>query len=114
MEAAKVARVHDIRIYTIAIGDPASLGEEALDEETLRRVADITDGAYYQALDQAQLAAAYAEIASLEPQLFETNSFRPRYSLHHIPLALVMIYYSLYHALASWMSRRRRGTAHVK
>ncbi len=114
IEAAKVAQVHDIRIYTIAIGDPSSLGEEALDEETLQRVAELTNGAYYQALDQEQLAAAYAEIASLEPQLFETNSFRPRYSLHHVPLALVMIYYSLYHALASWMARRRRESAYVQ
>ena len=100
VEAAKVAAVHDIRIYTIAIGDPANIGEEALDEETLERVASLTGGNYYQAMDRAQLTAAYAKIASLEPELYETNSFRPRYSLHHLPLALVMIYYSIYHASA--------------
>ena len=32
VEAAKVAQAYGIRIYTIAIGDPATVGEEKLDE----------------------------------------------------------------------------------
>jgi Ca-activated chloride channel family protein len=108
VEAAKVARFHDIRIYTIAIGDPTSLGEEALDEETLERIAELTGGAYFQAMDRQQLAAAYAEIAALEPDLYETTSFRPRHSIHYVPVALVMIYYTLYHSAGALLSRRRR------
>ncbi len=37
VDAAKVAAVHAIRIYTIAIGDPASAGEDALDIGTINR-----------------------------------------------------------------------------
>ena len=107
VEAARVAAFHDIRIYTIAIGDPAGIGEQALDEDTLRRVAGLTGGAYFQAMDAAQLARAYAEIAELEPELYETTSFRPRQSLHHIPLLLIMLYYTVYHSGARWLSRRR-------
>ena len=44
VDAAKVAASQDIRIYTIAIGDPASVGEEALDIETLQRVSELTGG----------------------------------------------------------------------
>jgi len=114
VEAAKVAAARDIRIYTIAIGDPTSLGEEALDEETLTRVAEITGGAYFQAMDREQLQRAYAAIAALEPELYETTSFRPRHSLHHIPVALVMIYYGIYHLLAAYLARRRKELVHVQ
>ncbi|MEP5766074.1 MAG: VWA domain-containing protein [Halieaceae bacterium] len=114
IEAAKVAQVHDIRIYTIAIGDPTSLGEEALDEETLLRVAELTGGAYFQAMDREQLASAYTAIAALEPELYQTTSFRPRHSLHHIPIALIMLYYGIYHLGAAWLSRRRRGVSYAQ
>jgi Ca-activated chloride channel family protein len=111
VEAAKVARSRDIRIYTIAIGDPTSVGEEELDIITLKRVAELTGGAYFQALDRTELERAYAEIGELEPELYESTSFRPRYSLHHIPVALVMLYYGLYHLSSALMTRRRY--AHV-
>lgn len=114
VEAAKVAKAHDIRIYTVAIGDPTSVGEEALDEATLERVADLTGGSYFQAMDREQLAAAYAAIAALEPELYETTSFRPRHSIHHIPIALVMIYYSVYHIGAALLAARRRETVDAR
>jgi Ca-activated chloride channel family protein len=114
VEAAKVAKFHEIRIYTVAIGDPANVGEEALDVDTLERVAELTGGRYFQAMDRDQLEAAYAAIAALEPELYQTTSFRPRHSLHYIPLALVMIFYMLYHAVAAWLNRRSQETAHAQ
>ncbi len=111
VEAAKVAASYGIRIYTIAIGDPASVGEEALDLDTLQRVAEHTGGANYQALDNEQLAAAYSSIAELEPELYETTSFRPRYSIHYVPLATAMVLYMIYHVLAAALSGRSRETA---
>lgn len=108
VEAAKVAQSYGIRIYTIAIGDPASIGEEALDVDTLERVATLTGGRYYQAMDRAQLADAYRTIATLEPELYDTTVFRPRHSLHHLPVAAFMVMYSLYHLAASTLSLRRR------
>jgi Ca-activated chloride channel family protein len=104
VDAAKVAASYGVRIYSIAIGDPTTIGEEALDEETLQRVAELTDGAYFQAVDQAQLAQAYRTIAELEPELYETTSFRPRHSIHYLPLALAMILYMIYHVLAAVLS----------
>jgi Ca-activated chloride channel family protein len=109
VDAAKVAAVHDIRIYTIAIGDPTSVGEDALDMDTITRVSELTGGQTFQALDQEALKQAYQAIGELEPELYETISFRPRQSLHWVPLALVSILYLLYHcsmALFSWRQRR--------
>ena len=113
VEAARVAQAYDIRIYTIAMGDPTSVGEEELDLATLERVAELTGGATFQAMDQAQLAQAYQAIAELEPALYDSTSFRPRHRLHHIPVALVMLYYGIYHLAAALQSRRRRETVHV-
>ena len=107
VEAAKVAQTRDIRIYTVAVGDPTSVGEEELDIATLQRVAELTGGAYFQAMDREELERAYAEIGRLEPEQYESTSFRPRYSLHHIPVALVMLYYGIYHLASAIMVRRR-------
>lgn len=108
VDAAKVAATFDVRIYTIAIGDPASVGEDALDMDTIARVSEITGGAHFQALDEAELDAAYRAIGELEPQLYETTSFRPKQSLHWLPVAAAMVLYLLYHGAAMWLTRRRR------
>lgn len=108
-DAARVAAAHGIRIYTIAVGDPASVGEEALDLDTLARVATLTGGRSFTALDQSQLSEAYAQIARLEPNLYETTSFRPRQSLHWLPIAIGLALFVLYHLLESWRTVRAAG-----
>ena len=92
VDAAKVAATHGIRIYTIAIGDPTTVGEEALDLDTIERVSELTDGKAFRALDQEQLQLAYETIGELEPELYETLSFRPRQSLHFVPIALALLF----------------------
>jgi len=113
IDAAKVAAAYNIRIYTIAIGDPSSVGEEALDIDTIERVAEITGGQSFEALDQQALKRAYHTIALLEPELYETISFRPRQSLHWLPLSVALIFYTLYHGYKTWRVwhglRRKRG-----
>lgn len=113
IDAAKVAATHDIRIYTIAIGDPATVGEEALDVETIRRVSQVTGGLDFQALDREQLAEASRTIAELEPELYETVSFRPKQSLHWIPVAVMFFLYWLYHSWGAWQTWRRLRGAHA-
>jgi Ca-activated chloride channel family protein len=93
VEAAKVAAAYDIKIYTIAIGDPETLGEEKVDLVVLKNVAEITGGKSFQALNREDLAAVYLEIDTLEPQLFESQSFRPRVSAHYYPVVLLVLVY---------------------
>ena len=93
VEAAKVAAAHDIKIYTIAIGDPSAVGEEKVDLDVLQEMADITQGKSFQALSSKELLQVYAEIDKLEPQQFDSLSFRPRVSVHHYPIILFVSIY---------------------
>ena len=95
IEAAKVAAAHDIKIYTIAIGDPSAVGEEKVDLEVLDSMAKITQGKSFQALNSDELLSVYAEIDKLEPQQFDSLSIRPRVSIHHYPIVLFVSIYLL-------------------
>jgi Ca-activated chloride channel family protein len=111
VDAAKVAAAHDIRIYPIAMGDPTTVGEEALDLETLKRVADVTGGRTFQALDREQLEQARQGISQLEPELYETISFRPRQSLHYLPVGFALVLFLIYHSLSAGLAWWRHRPA---
>jgi Ca-activated chloride channel family protein len=113
VDAAKVAAHYGIRIYTIAIGDPASVGEDALDVDTIARVSEVSGGQYFQALDRDQLDLAYRTIGDLEPELYESISFRPRQSLHWVPVAAALVLYWLYHSWSAWRAWRRTKATHA-
>ena len=102
IEAAKVAARYGVTIYPIAIGDPETSGEEALDMATLSRVAEISSGVFYQAIDRQELSAIYQRIAELEPQKFEAQSYRPRKDLHYFPMLLATILMSIFILLTLW------------
>ena len=89
------------------------MGEEALDLDTIRRVSEVTGGRDFQALDRGQLESAYRAIGELEPELYETVSFRPRQSLHWAPVAVAVGLYWLFHSWGAWRTWRawRRGSA---
>ena len=108
VEAARVAQSKDVTIYTIAIGDPESAGEEALDIDVMQAIADMTGGGFYQALDRAQLEQVYQAIAALEPEKYETLSFRPRQSLFHYPLGLIIGGYLLFFMLMTLQAQAGR------
>ncbi|MDX2350679.1 MAG: VWA domain-containing protein [Porticoccus sp.] len=110
VDAARVAKAHDVKIYTIAIGDPKTIGEDAMDTDTLSRMSEISGGAYFEALDREAMERAYTEIEALEPELYQSLSYRPRSSLFHYPLAALAIMYLFFLpvlALVSAMQRKR-------
>jgi Ca-activated chloride channel family protein len=114
VDAARVADARDVKIYTVAIGDPETIGEDAMDIDTLKQISEITGGAYFEALDRQALERAYLEIESLEPTLYQSLSYRPRSSLFHYPLAVLAIMYLI--LLPSWILLsvlRRRRVLHV-
>jgi len=107
VEAAKVAKSKNVTIYTIAIGNPETAGEEALDIQVMESIADITEGGSYQALDRKQLQKIYEDIAKLEPEEHETLSFRPKQSLHHYLLSIILIGYLLFFTLMTIQAKQR-------
>jgi Ca-activated chloride channel family protein len=109
IDAADIAAANGVTIYTVAVGDPETIGEEALDLATLEAVAGATEGLSFQALDRAGLQTAYARINSLEPARYDSLSYRPRSSLFHLPLAAFACLYLFalpLFALLGWRSRR--------
>jgi Ca-activated chloride channel family protein len=91
LEAAQLAADLGIRVYTIgAVGNRAANspgllrpnplvrgGDDSIDEETLRRVAERTGGKYFRATDTDGLLAIYREIDQLEKtRITQTNSVR--------------------------------------
>jgi Ca-activated chloride channel family protein len=68
--AAEVAKRYGMRVYTIGAGSPVSRTGSArdnpIDEETMKRIAEITGAKYYRATDLATLREAYDEISALE------------------------------------------------
>lgn len=106
LAAAEFAAQHNIVVYTIGIGAdrmtvPGLFGtgfgarqvnpSADLDEDTLRRIAELTQGSYFRARDPAQLANIYAELDRLEPVAAEGETVRPMRSLAHWPLGLALL-----------------------
>ena len=89
--AAEIARDNSVVVYTIAIGDPAAVGEQALDEKTLENIASITGGGYYHANDRQELEDIYTRLDELNPRQVETQSYRPLTDLFEWPLAASML-----------------------
>jgi Ca-activated chloride channel family protein len=89
--AAEIARDNGVTIYTIAMGDPRAAGEQALDEVTLKQVADTTGGEYFHANDREQLDRIYSTLDRLNPKQVESLSYRPQHELYYLPLGLAII-----------------------
>ena len=102
--AAEIARDRNITIHTVAVGDPAAAGEEALDEQALRDVAATTGGRYFHAADRAELEAIYTTLDELTPQQVESISYRPQRDLFQYPLALMLLLSMGYHAFIQMRS----------
>ncbi|MFS1415192.1 aerotolerance regulator BatA [Vibrio sp. 10N.286.49.C2] len=101
IDAAKVAAVKGVRIHMIAMGNPQTVGEQALDMDTINRVASETGGESFEALDRDALLRAYQVISDLEPTLYESTTYRPKQSLHHYLVSLVIIIVLLAFVIAS-------------
>ena len=73
--AATASGALGIRVYTIGVGSDAASSESPLDEDTLRRVAAVTDAKFYRATDAEGLRDIYADINALEKSEVETLRF---------------------------------------
>ncbi len=106
--AAQIAKQFGIRVYTIGVG---TIGEAPypiqtplgiryqkvpvkIDEETLTKIAEITDGKYFRATNNKRLENIYSEIDKLEKTRVEITSYRHAkelfYNVAFIALALLL------------------------
>ena len=91
VEAARVAADREIRVHTVAIGDPTSVGEQKLDQETLDQVASLTGGQSYFAGDREQLEGIYDELDEIETREVKKLSHRPRRDLFALPVLAAFV-----------------------
>jgi len=91
LRAAEIAQDNGVTIYTIAMGDPEAAGEQALDEVTLKAVADTTGGEYFHAEDRADLDRIYQTLDQLNPKQVESLSYRPERELYFWPLGFAIL-----------------------
>jgi Ca-activated chloride channel family protein len=102
IEAAKVAATRNIVIYTIAIGDPKTqTPNDKVDVATLKRIAGITGGKSYLAIDSRALEAVLADINQIQPSAYDSVQHRPKTLLYPWILAPVLILYMLLWLLLS-------------
>ena len=115
LEAAQLAKDHQVTIYTIGIGademERQSLfgsytvnPSQDLDEKMLTEIANMTGGRYFRARDPQELLKIYDVINSLEPISTATQTWRPRDELFRLPLAV-----ALFLSVVVALIRRKNG-----
>ena len=106
LQAARLAALDSITIYTIGIGSLSS-GAYELDENTLTAIAEATGGQYFRASDREGLLEIYALLDELEPIEYENEDYVPRRLLFYYPLMLAFGLAMLFHLLAGLISTMR-------
>ncbi len=111
LQAAELAQLAGVKIYTIGVGademtmrslfDPRGRTlnpSRDLDEDTLQKIANLTGGSYFRARNPQELLEIYAQLDKLEPTEQEAQTFRPVKALFFWPLGLALIISALWAA----------------
>jgi Ca-activated chloride channel family protein len=106
--AADIARTLGIRVYTIGIGTngeamypfQTAFGirrekvKVEIDENTLKRIALITGGAYFRATDNKKLVAIYEEIDQMEKTIINVENYKKKHE-EYLPFAFLALAFLL-------------------
>ncbi|WP_379654996.1 vWA domain-containing protein [Pseudoxanthomonas sp. UC19_8] len=99
-KAAELAAREGVRIHTIAFGGGGGLsvfgmrlglqGQDDIDEDGLRRIAQATGGRFFRARDTQELAGIYSELDKIEPISRPGRAVQPRIERYPVPLAFAL------------------------
>jgi Ca-activated chloride channel family protein len=103
--AAEIAKLYGVRIYTIGVGtygqapEPVQtpfgmqtqMREVKIDEPLLKEIAQMTDGRYFRATNNAKLRAIYQEIDKMEKSKIDVTEFRKKKE-EFFPLVLIAMF----------------------
>jgi Ca-activated chloride channel family protein len=107
INAADIATLNGVEIYTIGIGNTDATGEDRVDFDTLAAIATRTGGEFFNAENEAALDAVYRRIDETAAADVRTQSWRPRESLLHWPAGIAVILALLAYAALLSGSRLR-------
>lgn len=96
--AAEIAKTFGIRVYAIGVGSHGTVNvpvqtpfgvryeqmKSEFDEETLKKIAEITGGQYFRATNNAKLREVYQEIDKLEKTKINVQEFSNKSELYFI------------------------------
>jgi len=108
LQAAEFAAESRIRIHTIALGDPATSGQMALDSEALQQISEISGGSFYRVEALRQLDQLLQQLDRESPPQMIEHSWRPRLPLYHWPMLVALLFALLVHGYLALGSLRRR------
>lgn len=111
INAADIAALNGVEVYTIGIGDTAATGEDRVDFELLDTIARRTGGQFFNAEDEAALDAVYRRIDETATADVRTQSWRPRESLVHWPAGIALLLGMFGYLLLLARARMRRQPA---
>lgn len=96
LDAANMARILGMRVYTIGAVPPIEAGfasATSVDEQLLRRIAEMNGGQYYRVTDETAMAEVYREIEQLERSrvgVRRTTEYNDAYLLFLVPGAVLL------------------------
>ena len=107
INAADIAALNSVEIYTIGIGDTRATGEDRVDFDVLASIAERTGGQFFNAEDESALDQVYRRIDEAAAADVRTESWRPRASLVHWPAGAAIVLVLLGYLMLLARSRRR-------
>ena len=109
LAAARIAERLGVRVYTVGVLSTTGLpvrGNPEVDEEAMRRIADVTGGTYSRADNPQTMRDIYATIAELEKSRFEGETFTRFSEMAPVFLAIAAVLLAGEVALRSTLFRR--------
>ncbi len=91
LDGAQAAKRDSIVIYTLGIGQAKGSGGYNLDEKTLKDIAGVTGGKYFNAMNEGQLREVYRTLDKLQPVVYDQETYRPVVLLYYYPLGAAVL-----------------------
>lgn len=107
--AAALAAAQHITVHTIGIGDPGATGEDKVDFDTLRAIADTTGGTFHSAADRAALEQVYATLDRMTPHTVQVLKHQTRHDYYWVPLGAALLLLAAWHIVAAFAGAPRRS-----
>lgn len=107
LTAAEIAKTYGVRVYAIGVGTHGTINmpihtpfgvryqqvKSDFDEETLKGIAELTGGQYFQADNTAALRAVYREIDELEKTKISVQEYSNKSELYFIFALLALLFF---------------------
>lgn len=125
LKAAELAATDHIKVYTIGLGSESNVQSlndvflgmgtgSDLDEDTLKKIAEVTGGHYFRATDPQSLAAIYEKINQLETVSRDEVSIRPEQDYYPWLLAIALALFLYWFAERAGLFRAIKASLRFK